>query len=139
MSKPLAAVNVNHPLVDKRVLPLGRKCLLKQLSVMVDTWEPESRRHGTGTPPSFTVAVGHFPTALWNTSPWLGVAGTEPKLSPSVAWLFATEGASLKVVTWSLFLPSEALLVGHFCCYCCFRFPWCNYVGCVQVLRTCNR
>ena len=73
---------------------------------MVVTSEPESRRHGTGTPPSFTVVVGHFPTALRNTSSWLGIAGVEPELSPSVAWILATDGASLTVAT-ALFLPAS--------------------------------
>ena len=60
---PLAAVNINSPLVDRRFLPLEWKLSLKKLSVGVDTSEPQSRRHDIRTPSSFPFAVGHFPTA----------------------------------------------------------------------------
>ena len=73
---------------------------------MVVNSEPELRRHGTGTPPSFTVEVGHFPTVIRNTSSWLVIAGVEPELSPAVVWLLATEGASLTLAT-ALFLPAS--------------------------------
>ena len=78
---PLAAANVNYPLVDRRILPLERKFSLKKLSVMVDTSEPESRRHGTRTPPSFTFAIGHLPTARLKTSSLLGTSSGKPVLA----------------------------------------------------------
>ena len=113
MFNPLAAVNVNHPLVDRRFLPLERKFSLKKLSVTVDTSEPESRRHGTRTPPSFTIAVGHFPTARLKTSSLLGTSSGEPVLAPTVTRLIVTGGVSLTAET-SRCLVSSGSALGPF-------------------------
>ena len=117
MSNPFAAFNVSQPLVDNRDLPLGRKCLLKQLSVIVDTSEPESRRHCTGTPPSFTIVMGHLPTALFNTLS-VSISSGEPVLTPPVARLLAAGGASFPASPWEALLW-VLQLNGHLWVYFC--------------------
>lgn len=110
---PLAAVNVSHPLVDRRFLSLEWKFSLKKLSVMVDTSEPESRRHGARTPPSFTFAIGHFPTARLKTSSLLGTSSGEPMLAPPVTRLIMAGGISLTAET-SHCLASSGSVLGPF-------------------------
>ena len=107
---PLAAVNVNQPLVDRRFLPLGWKLSLKKLSVMVDTSDPESRRHGTRTPPSLTFAIGHFPRAQLKMSSLLGTSSGEPVLFPPVTRLIVTGGASLTGETSQCLVSSSSAL-----------------------------
>ncbi len=92
---------------------MGRKFSLKTLPVIVDTSEPQSRRHGTRTPPSFTFAIGHFPTARLKTSFLLGSSSGEPVLAPPVTRLIVTGGASLTAET-AYCLASSGSVLGPF-------------------------
>ena len=82
--------------------------------MIVDTLDPGSRRHGTATPPDFTTVVGHLPTALWQTSSWLGTGCSlgESLLPSPVIRLIMTGGGSWMTVTVELSYSSSGPVLG---------------------------
>jgi hypothetical protein len=58
----LAAVSLNQLQEWSFSEPQGSKCFTKKLSVIVDTIDPVSTRHGTSTPPIFMIILGQAET-----------------------------------------------------------------------------